>query len=144
MRCVGMQAVQDTLAVPEWSRFKRVLTRIFNDVKRSVKGGQPADYIPILAEADPKLFSMSVCTVDGQRFDLGDFESEFSMQCVHTVPLPTFMLACWLHWPPTLTPAAVLQQVLRQALCVRPGHRDKRACQGPGICWERAVWACLQ
>jgi len=48
-----------------------------------VRGGHPADYIPILAEADPEWFAVSVCTVDGQRFDLGDSELTYSIQsCV--------------------------------------------------------------
>jgi len=49
-------------------------------VRRDCTSGKPADYIPILAKADPTKFGLSVCTVDGQRFDYGDFDQEFSIQ----------------------------------------------------------------
>ena len=35
-------------------------------------GGQNASYIPQLERYDPKLFTVSVCTVDGQQFTIGD------------------------------------------------------------------------
>ena len=58
--------MQDRLAIPDWQNFKKKVIRIFEEIRRDVKGGAPADYIPILAEADPAQFAMSVCTVDGQ------------------------------------------------------------------------------
>ncbi len=81
------QAVQDNLAVPNWPFFKRTIVKIFEEVRRDCTGGKPADYIPILAKADPSKFGLSVCTVDGQRFDYGDFDQEFSIQYVSS-PLP--------------------------------------------------------
>ena len=44
--------------------------------------GKVADYIPELALADPNWFGISVVTVDGQSFDVGDFEQLFSIQSV--------------------------------------------------------------
>ena len=57
--------------------------RVFDDVKREVSGGACASYIPALASADPNLFAVSVCTVDGQQFSCGDTDATFSFQsCV--------------------------------------------------------------
>ena len=46
------------------------------------RSGKPADYIPALAEVDPELFAVSVCTVDGECFSAGDCEQLFSIQSV--------------------------------------------------------------
>jgi len=42
--------------------------------------GQVADYIPELALADPNWFAISVVTIDGQTFDVGDYQQLFSIQ----------------------------------------------------------------
>jgi glutaminase len=44
--------------------------------------GKVADYIPELALADPNWFAISVVTVDGQTFDVGDHQQLFSIQSV--------------------------------------------------------------
>jgi hypothetical protein len=56
------------------------VVRIFEDVKREVKGGACASYIPALASADPSQFAVSICTVDGQQFSFGDTDATFSFQ----------------------------------------------------------------
>ncbi len=47
------------------------LSDIFAVVQKSVKGILP-DYIPELANADPNLFGISLCTVDGQISHFGN------------------------------------------------------------------------
>lgn len=49
---------------------------------RGEMSGQVANYIPELALADPNWFGLSVVTVDGQTFDVGDYEQLFSIQSV--------------------------------------------------------------
>ncbi|MCI0332927.1 MAG: glutaminase A [Planctomycetes bacterium] len=49
---------------------------------RDVADGKVADYIPELALADPKWFGISVVTVDGQAFDVGDCQQLLSIQSV--------------------------------------------------------------
>ena len=44
------QAVEGTLAVPDWEQFSSVVQSIYDDVKSTVKGGANATYIPVLAE----------------------------------------------------------------------------------------------
>lgn len=43
---------------------------------------QVADYIPQLAKFDPNLWGVAVCSVDGQRFAIGDFQEHFCLQSV--------------------------------------------------------------
>lgn len=52
------------------------------DKYRPLTDGRVADYIPELAKADPKSFGISVVTVDGRCFDLGDTTTKFSMQSI--------------------------------------------------------------
>lgn len=47
-----------------------------------VKDGAPADYIPELALANPDWFGISVATVDGTTFDVGDTNQSFTIQSV--------------------------------------------------------------
>jgi glutaminase len=68
--------------VPKWEEFTDRIESLYEAIKL-VKGGANATYIPILAEADPDWFGISVTTVDGQRFDIGDTDVDFSIQsCV--------------------------------------------------------------
>ena len=60
-----------------------MVKNLFNEVSSEPKTGANATYIPVLAEADPDWFGVSICTVDGQRFDIGNTDIDFSMQsCV--------------------------------------------------------------
>ena len=68
-----VKAFSGKLIVPSFSEFKHLVEQVFEDV-RDCKDGKAADYIPQLARVDPDLWGLSVCTVDGQRFNLGDFE----------------------------------------------------------------------
>jgi glutaminase len=44
------------------------------------KSGKIPNYIPILAKVDPEQFGVSICTVDGQRFNQGDTGVYFGVQ----------------------------------------------------------------
>ncbi len=52
---------------------------------RNLEEGKNADYIPALARVDPKLFGVSVVTVDGKTFEKGDVRSPFSIQSISKV-----------------------------------------------------------
>jgi glutaminase len=45
-------------------------------------GGRPADYIPELGKADPSLFGIAICTVDGELYAVGDSGTDFTIQSV--------------------------------------------------------------
>ena len=79
------RAFRRDLVCPDFSDFTRVIKDIFDTVKNSVseKMGATASYIPQLGNVDPSLFGISVCTIDGQRFDYGDAKVKFCIQsCV--------------------------------------------------------------
>ena len=61
----------------------------------SDQGGAVATYIPELAEADPELFGLAVCTVDGEEFQAGDADTPFTLQAAAN-PF-TYALALQVH-----------------------------------------------
>jgi glutaminase len=48
----------------------------------TITEGDVAGYIPELARVDPELFGISVATVDGRVFEVGDVDHEFTIQSV--------------------------------------------------------------
>jgi glutaminase len=52
---------------------------------RTLEEGKNADYIPALAQVDPKLFGIAVVTVDGKTFQKGDVAAPFSIQSISKV-----------------------------------------------------------
>jgi glutaminase len=73
------RALRGELVVPDFKSFSADIIELRD---RSVKatGGAVASYIPQLARVNPELFGVSVCTVDGQRFGVGDVHEGFSVQ----------------------------------------------------------------
>ncbi|MEU1782021.1 glutaminase A [Streptomyces abikoensis] len=69
------------LAVPDFPALVADLRRIHEEV-RADRSGAVASYIPQLARVDPDQFAISVCTVDGQRFSIGDADVNFCLQSV--------------------------------------------------------------
>ncbi len=49
---------------------------------RDLTEGEPASYIPELSRADPDLFGLSLCALDGQVYSCGDSEVPFTVQSV--------------------------------------------------------------
>ncbi|MBE9077211.1 glutaminase A [Romeria aff. gracilis LEGE 07310] len=52
---------------------------------RSLEQGNPASYIPELAKADPSWFGICVVTADGQVFEVGDVQQQFTIQSISKV-----------------------------------------------------------
>jgi glutaminase len=73
------QALQGELAIPDFADFSKNMDRIFQDVIQNESGHQ-ADYIPPLAEVDPDQFGVAVVTIDGQIYQKGDCNVDFSIQ----------------------------------------------------------------
>jgi glutaminase len=51
----------------------------------NLEEGANADYIPALAEVDPNLFGISIVTVDGQVYNIGNVDFEVSIQSISKV-----------------------------------------------------------
>ncbi len=67
------------LIIPDFGRFSGQIEEIYTKVA-ALRDGKVADYIPQLARVDEDKFAVSVCTVDGQRFELGDADEAFTLQ----------------------------------------------------------------
>jgi len=72
-------AFSNSNIIPDFEGFSETIEEIFHECKKT-DGGKVADYIPFLAKANPDHFGLSVCTVDGQRLNLGDSDVEFCVQ----------------------------------------------------------------
>ena len=73
------RVIKGQLTIPDFGRFTEELTEIFSHTKRNTSGSV-ANYIPQLARVDDRKFGLSICTVDGQRFSLGDAIESFTIQ----------------------------------------------------------------
>lgn len=58
---------------------EKLINEIYNLVKNNNEG-KVADYIPELGKVNPNNFAISVCTVEGQMFNIGDYELDFCLQ----------------------------------------------------------------
>src|SRR5512137_2919081 len=52
---------------------------------KDLSEGAVADYIPVLAKVDPKIFGIALVTVDGKVYTAGDITSEVSIQSISKV-----------------------------------------------------------
>mmetsp|Transcript_21261 Transcript_21261/g.42214 ORF Transcript_21261/g.42214 Transcript_21261/m.42214 type:complete len:638 (-) Transcript_21261:247-2160(-) len=83
-------AIRKQLVIQDWKHFEDSLTALYHDCQ-SVRGGKVADYIPELALANPNHFGVAFCSVDGQRFEIGEVDIPFSIQST-SKPL-TYLMA---------------------------------------------------
>ena len=59
--------------------FSENIVKIYNKLKNTT-GGKNADYIKELSKVNPHLYAISVYTIHGEQFDIGDYNHEFSIQ----------------------------------------------------------------
>merc|ERR550534_1225891 len=74
-----VKAFKGQLVIPEFDAFTKDITEVYERC-RSHRAGAPADYIPQLARGDPNKWGVSLCTTDGQRYSIGDYQDHFSIQ----------------------------------------------------------------
>lgn len=65
--------------------YNKLLKEIFQEIKLIIGQGKVADYIPALANVDPRRFGMSISTVKGTNFSTGDVDEKFSIQSISKV-----------------------------------------------------------
>jgi glutaminase len=75
------RAVEGDLAVADFAALTSDIERMHRELL-PVTSGQVAGYIPQLARVDPDQLAIAVCTVDGQRFSIGDAATAFCLQSV--------------------------------------------------------------
>lgn len=65
--------------------YKQIITEIYNELIPIIGKGQVANYIPALAEIDPNKFGMSLTTIQGDSYSIGDVDEKFSIQSISKV-----------------------------------------------------------
>lgn len=73
------RAMRGDFVIPDWIKFTNKLEEIFWKCKVN-KNGQVANYIPQLAKYNPDYWAVSMCTIDGQKFQFGDVDVPFTIQ----------------------------------------------------------------
>ena len=73
------RALKGDLIIPDFRSFSTIVTSVFESV-RSNMSGAVADYIPQLARVNPEKYAISICTVDGQRLNIGDYCDPYCVQ----------------------------------------------------------------
>ena len=66
-------------------RYQSLIEEIHEEVFGLLGTGQVADYIPVLAEVDPRKIGIAVETVSGESYAVGDAEERFSIQSISKV-----------------------------------------------------------
>merc|ERR1719266_207775 len=70
---------RNDLVIPEFQTFCDSVTTLYNNLKDNFDG-ECATYIPQLARVPKDKWGISICTVDGQRFSIGDVHDKFTIQ----------------------------------------------------------------
>lgn len=65
--------------------YQHIIEHIYEEIRPYSKLGHQADYIPALAKVDPDQFGMTLRTIDGEVFKLGDHDVRFSIQSISKV-----------------------------------------------------------
>ncbi|XP_012273140.1 glutaminase liver isoform, mitochondrial isoform X2 [Orussus abietinus] len=73
------KAFRHQFIIPDWSGFTKHIEDFYWKCKTNTEG-KVAAYIPQLARMSPDYWGVSVCTIDGQRFSIGDTNIPFTLQ----------------------------------------------------------------
>ena len=65
--------------------YKAVIENIYRELQALWGQGKVADYIPALAEVNPRQYGIALHTLDGQSFAVGDANTRFSIQSISKV-----------------------------------------------------------
>ena len=70
------KALIGNLVIPDFKNFASFITNLYNRTLQNEEGNV-SDFIPDLADVDPSNYALSVCTVDGQRFNIGNYNKAY-------------------------------------------------------------------
>ncbi|XP_029167966.1 glutaminase liver isoform, mitochondrial isoform X1 [Nylanderia fulva] len=73
------RAFRHQFIIPDWLGFTKHIEDFYWKCKTNTEG-KVASYIPQLARMNPEYWGVSVCTIDGQRFSIGDTSIPFTLQ----------------------------------------------------------------
>ncbi|XP_022257118.1 glutaminase kidney isoform, mitochondrial-like, partial [Limulus polyphemus] len=73
------RAFRHHFVIPDFQDFIKIIKDFYWKCKVNTRG-KIADYIPQLAKYKPDYWGVSLCTIDGQRYSVGDTEEPFTIQ----------------------------------------------------------------
>ena len=73
------KSLRGELAIPDFQDFSQNMDKIYEKVKPNTSG-ELASYIPPLKEVDPEQFGIAIVTIDGQVYQRGESNVDFSIQ----------------------------------------------------------------
>lgn len=73
------RAFRHQFIIPDFPGFTKHIEEFYWKCKPNTEG-KVASYIPQLARMNPDYWGISVCTIDGQRFSIGDVNIPFTLQ----------------------------------------------------------------
>ena len=76
-----LRAFSEELVVPDWSSFVQDMRYLYH-MTEPLHEGENAQYIPILRDAESTYWGVSICSIDGQRFSIGDTLVKHTLQSV--------------------------------------------------------------
>lgn len=62
-----------------------IIKSIYQNYLKSTGTGKVADYIPPLARVPAEKYAISVCTIEGEKYNIGDYTEKFSIQSISKV-----------------------------------------------------------
>ena len=71
--------LKHNLIIPNFKYFTQKIKEIYESTKEINEGGV-ASYIPQLKRVNPDQYGISVCSIDGQRYNIGDTKVDFTVQ----------------------------------------------------------------
>lgn len=86
----AVAAQEKSPVAPSEQAYQDILKQAYDNFKNDTSG-KNADYIPVLAKVDSKLYGIAIVTTDGRTYKVGDVDYPFSIQSISKVF--TFALA---------------------------------------------------
>ena len=77
--CILSKIFRRELVIPNFKSFCDNIDTIYDETKTHTDG-DVASYIPQLKRVNPNQYGVSVCTIDGQRYNRGDTQIDFTVQ----------------------------------------------------------------
>lgn len=77
-----MKIFTGRVTIQNFNMFENSIKEIFEFIYKTVPhtSGKNASYIPALAAVNPDLFAISICTIDGQKLNIGQHDVKFCLQ----------------------------------------------------------------
>ena len=80
INCFEFLSIIHRLVIPAFETFNENITEIYHKLKLN-NAGEPDPFLKkVIDHFDDSTFGISICTVDGQRFSIGDVHDKFTIQ----------------------------------------------------------------